>query len=56
LFPLGISATYTRFRSHAEREAAIEHGDIFFEDVRIFLCREEIAASAPVRVYKCVLI
>jgi hypothetical protein len=45
-----------RFRSHAKREAAIEHGDIFFEDVWIFLCRKEIAARAPAHVYKCVLI
>jgi hypothetical protein len=56
LVPSGVGAMYARFRSHHERELAIEHGDIFYDDVRIFLGREETAARAPRRNYKCALI
>jgi hypothetical protein len=56
LVPSGIGAMYARFRTHHEREMSIEHGDIFYDDVHIFLGREETAARAPQRNYKCALI
>jgi hypothetical protein len=57
LVPSGMGAMYARFRSHHEREAAIEYGDIFMDDVRISLGREETAARAPARVHPwCALI
>jgi hypothetical protein len=47
LVPSGLGAMYARFRSHGEREAAIEYGDIFLDDVRISLECEETAARVP---------
>jgi hypothetical protein len=49
LVPSGLGAMYARFRSHEEREAAIKYGDIFLDDVRISLAREETAARVPAR-------
>jgi hypothetical protein len=57
LVPSGVGAMYARFHSHHEREAAIEYGDIFMDDVRISLGREETVARAPARVHPwCALI
>jgi hypothetical protein len=57
LVPSGVGAMYARFRYHNEREAAIEYGDIFMDDVRISLGQEETAARAPARVHPwCALI
>jgi hypothetical protein len=47
---------YARFRSPAAQEAAIAHGDFFFDDVRISLGREEISGRAPPREFLCALI
>jgi hypothetical protein len=47
---------YARFRTPAAREAAIAHGDFFFDNVRISLGREEISGCAPPREFLCALI
>jgi hypothetical protein len=56
LVPSGVEAMYARFRSPAAREAAIAHGDFFYDDVRILLGREEISGRAPPREFLCTLI
>jgi hypothetical protein len=56
LVPSGIGAMYARFRSDADREEAIACGDIVFDDVHIFLGREESVARVPARNFQCALI
>jgi hypothetical protein len=56
LVPSGVGAMYARFRTPAAREAAIAHGDFFFDNVRISLGREEISGCAPPREFLCALI
>jgi hypothetical protein len=47
LVPSGLGAMYARFHSHGEREAAIEYGYIFLDDVCISLKCKETEARVP---------